>query len=50
MEDVRRILCKKELSFAISGDKPPDISPLSIGDARGKMNALVTPFGLAIAP
>jgi len=45
---IQRIFDEKKLTFTLPANKPPDISFLSIGDAKGRINAIVTPLGLPI--
>ena len=48
MAPIQKYYDDRKLSYRIPENKPPDISYMSIGDAKGKIHAMVMPLGLPI--
>ena len=48
MQGIASVFYQKKYVYVVPADKPADISPLSIGDGKGILNAIVAPVGLPI--
>lgn len=48
MQGIASVFDQKKYVYEVPADKPADISPLSIGDGKGILNAIVAPVGLPI--
>jgi hypothetical protein len=48
MQGIAAVFDQKKYVYVVPADKPADISPLSIGDGKGILHAMVAPVGLPI--